>query len=747
MSDRSIRHGQTRGSRLTAFAALLALLSLFLLLPATAQTPQTSETPSPEVSGTPAGSPSDSPSPGAKAPTVKPGRTTDTEYVKIQIDPTGRARAAWLKDWIRLRGAGTRMVSDPGVFAGVRALHGSPGPGVGEGKLTWDVSVPPVGYRDLYYEGRLQQAGDLWTTPSGPKRLPIGVGIRYFSGEEGSEEEVSPAVLETTDKPLRFKMVITISNLTKRMEEVAYTDIQTKRTFVGTGPVYTPYVVRVVDLRFPDGRFDQIRSDGETARSGTETVVNWTRNLVPPDYPARQDAIVTGIIASGTKLPQIDIVAQPLFPPFDAKPLSSEGIQFQRGRRSFLFDVFNLLRDNMIALTGTFGLLDDVFGNLAIPILGPDKGNRETGTFEKPNQLWALWTLTKGIEQLDRALNVIQNGVEMGRDGIKGALATLVQLRLFLGFSSDPAATSPANLAHLDQNDLLFNSVWADIKQALLLCGEPAAGWAGDTRPYFPEAPAVSGGVACNAAAVPLNLAMLKLAIMEHDLHSMQKENHVIDTALLAGLAPLPPASGGPPCLPKSQVPLDTPKGQTCGSYNKYVFIKFPFGLEEVERGLYTIITRGFKPLQTAMGNKDEPNSLIYALHVLTDGAEAQVDSFHQLGSTWRYVADSIQNFGLFGMETSKSILQWDINAIDLDTAIKAAEVARARDMATFMGRPVDPDGSPALGQLVLAFSTRPLAEHPRGTDTRAGKVSVVLASGLALMTLLGWARFRWFLL
>lgn len=748
-----------RGSRVVAALTVMCLVGLVLLLPGAAQT----QTPSPEATATSTGgaespspeaspgspSPSATASPGAKPATaVRPGRTTDTEYLKVLIDATGRPKAAWVKDWIRLRGSGSRTVIDPGVFASVTPLHGSARPAVDEEGLTWDVSIPDVGYSDLYYEGRLQQAGDLWMTPEGPKPLPVSVRIRYFSGEEGSEEEVSPAVLESSDKPIRFKIVVTVQNMTKRQEEVAYTDIQTKRTVVGAGPVYTPYVARIVDLRFPDSSFDQISSDGEMTRLGQETIVNWTKNLVPPDYPARQDAIVTGVIASGTKLPEIKVVAQPLFPPFDARPLTSEGIQFERGRRSFFFDVFNLFRDNLVALTGLFGLLHDAFGNLSIPILGPQKGNREAGTFDRPNQLWALWTLTKGIEQLDRAMNVIQNAVLLSRDAVKGQLATLQQLRLFLGFSSDPAATSPTNIAQLrNENDVLFNSIWSDLKQALLLCGENPSSWAGNNVPYFPDAPIVTGGVACAGASVPLNLALLKLAILEHDLHAIQKENHVLDTANLAGLAPIPPASGDPVCRPENQIPKNTPAGQTCGSYNKFVFIKFPFGMEELERGLYTLKTRGFDPLQAAIGNKDTPNSLIWALHVLTQGAEAQVDAFHQLGSTWRYIADSVQNFGLFGVESARNILQWDINGIDLDTAIKAAEVARAKEMATFMGRPTDRDGKPALGQLVLTFSTEPVAERPRATDTGRGKVAVVFASGIVLLTLLGWARLRWFLI
>ncbi|TMK15866.1 MAG: hypothetical protein E6G68_10480 [Actinobacteria bacterium] len=404
-----------------------------------------------------------------------------------------------------------------------------------------------------------------------------------------------------------------------------------------------------------------------------------------------------------------------MFPPLDASALTSEGIQFQRGRRSFFYDVFGLFRENLIALTGLFGLLHDAFANLAIPILGPDKGNRESGSFDKPNQLWALWTLAKGLEQADRALNVIQNAVELSRDATKGELATLQQLRLFVGFSSDPAIASvlTQNLSDLSANALLFNSIWSDLKSVAEGCGA-VSGFPAAQTPYFPDAPAIVTPL-CPAAAVPLNLAYLKLGIVEHDLHAIQKENHVLDTANLAGLAPLPLAPGA------CGGDVNTPAGQTCGSYDKYNFIKFPFGMEELERGLYTLKTKGFDPLQAALGNKDTPNSFIWAMHILTQGAE-------------------------FGVETARNTLQWDINAIDISTAQKAAAVQRAKDMATFMGRPMDPDKKPAIGQLVLTFSTGSVTEHPRATDSPFGKFSVLLACAGILTVLFGFARFRWFI-
>ncbi|MFY9586067.1 MAG: hypothetical protein WAT66_01285 [Actinomycetota bacterium] len=742
-------------SRAIGVIAVLSLVSMLLMLPeAASQSPTSSPTDTESASPSESASPTDtaspsatgsaSPSPGASATpkpleAEKPGRSTDTEYLKIQIDQTGKPTAAWLKDWIRLRGRGDRTVSDPATFADVKYLSGTPGGREGKNALTWDLGIGKSGFKDIYYEGRLQQQGDYWVTPDGLKPLPLNVQIRYFTGEEGSEEEVSPEALEAQSSATRFKIVITLTNMTKRQQEIAYTDIQSKKTVTATAPVYTPYVARVVDLTFPDADFDQIRSDGDMTRTGRDTIVNWTRNLVPPDFAAEQNAIVTGVLAKGGKIPKISIVAQPVFPPLDAEALTSEGIQFERGRRNFFYDVFGLFRENLIALTGLFGLLHDSFANLSIPLLGPDKGNRESGSFDDPNQLWALWTLAKGLEQADRALNVLQNAVELSRDATKGQLATLQTLRLFVGFSSDPPTTGVGQLAELQSaNDLLFNSIWSDLKAVAQLCG--ATGWSIEQRPYFPDAPAVVTPL-CPTAAVPLNLAFLKLAIVEHDMHAIQKENHILDTANLAGLAPLPAAPGG------CGADVDTPAGQTCNSYNKYNFIKFPFGMEELERGLYLLKTKGFDPLQAALGNKDTPNSLIWALHVLTSGAEAQVDAFHQLGSTWRFLADSIQNFAIFGVETARSTLQWDINAIDIDTGVKAAAVDRAKEMATFMGRPMDPDKKPAVGQLVLTFSTESLAERPMATDTAMGKFSLLLASALILLVLFGFARFRWFVI
>jgi hypothetical protein len=657
--------------------------------------------------------------------------------------PDGKPKALWLKDWLRLRGSGTRRVSDPAIFASVHGLAGSPTPSMREGSAHLSAGIGASGVRDVYYEGRLIQAGDGVVTPDGIRQLPVDVQIHYYTGPAGSEEEVTPQAITSADRATRFKIAITVRNNTQRMEEIGYTDLQTKKQITAVAPVYTPFVARVVDLRFPDSDYDQITADGQVARTGDASVVNWTMNLVPPDYPATQTATITGVAAKGARLPRIDVVAQPVFPPLVANELTSSGVQFERGRRNFFYDVFGLFRENLISLTGLFGLLHDAFGNLAIPVLGPDKNNRESGTFDKPNQLWALWTLTKGMEQLDRAMNVLENGVELARDGTKGAIATLAAMRLFMGFSTDPAATAPANLADIHSaNDVILNSIWSDVKELLQLCGDTQFGNTINV-PYYPTLPAVTTP-SCPGTAVSFNLLLLKLGLIEHDLHSIQKENHNLDTALIAGLSNLPGASGSNPVC---SGPPDTPAGATCDSYNKFNFIKFPFGLEEIERGLYTIKTRGFDPLQAALGNKDTPNSLIWAMHVLTDGAEAQIDSFHQLGSTWRYIADSIQNFAIFGVETSRNLLQQDVNAIDVNTGVKAAEVRRAQEMATFMGRPTDPDGKPAQGQLVMSFSTAPVAERSHATDTAGGVALVTLSSALILMVLFGFARFRWFLI
>lgn len=717
--------------RAVGLIAVLAAIASSLPGPAVAQSPAPTATGDP--AGTPLPTPSGSPSP-SPPPLVetKPGRSTDTEYLKVRIDRNGNPEAAWLKNWIRIRGGGTRTLTDAGQFAGVTYLDGTPDARVTDDGLRWRVGVGSAGYKDLYYEGRLQQEGDYWRTADGLKPLPVDVTIRYFSGDEGSETEVEPEALEAGDAAQRFKIVITLTNRTKRFEEVAYNDIQTKKTLTATAPVWTPYVARIVDLSFPDDAYDRVQADGELARNGNATVVNWTRYLIPPDFDEQQNAIVTGVIARGAKLPAIKVVAQPVYPPFDATALTGEGTQFQRGRRNFFYDVFGLFRDNLIALTGLFGLLHDSFANMSLPLLGPEKGNREEGSFDKPNQLWALWTLAKGIEQLDRAFNVFDSTSQLLRDATKGSLATLAQLRAFVGYSTDPNLVTafPPSSA----NDALLGSIWSDLKTLANICGD--TDWSLDTRPYFPETPLMT----CPAEpqlAVSLNLVFLKLALVEHDLQSVQKENHELDTALLAGLANTPFAGCG-------AQPKDSNAGQTCDSYSKYLFIKFPFGLEEIERALYTLKTEGFDPLQAVIGNIDQPNSLIQALHVLTEGTEAQIDAFHQLASTWRYISDSIQNFAIFGVESARNILQWDINAIDIETAVKAREVERAKAMSTFMGSFDDPDGEPAIGQLVVTFSTQASADRPLATDTRAGKASVAFAGLLLLVALALFGRFRW---
>ncbi|HVL89428.1 MAG TPA: hypothetical protein VM841_04245 [Actinomycetota bacterium] len=724
--------------RAAGIAVVVAVVAALLPASVPAQTPSASPSPDSSPGATssagPAASPaaSESPSPTPEPVVeVQPGRSTDTEYLKVKIDRTGEPEAAWLKNWIRLRGSGTRTLTDAGRFAGVTYLDGTPGARETPAGLRWRVGLGAAGFKDLYYEGRVTKVGDYWMTASGLKPLPVEVRIRYYTGAEGSETEVAPEALGAGDGAQRFKIVVTLTNRTKRFEEVSYNDIQTGRTMTATAPVSTPYVARIVDLRFPDDAYDRIQTDGEITRQSAATVVNWTRYLIPPDFPEQQTAIVTGVISRGAPLPEIKVVAQPVYPAFDAEALNAEGTQFQRGRRNFFYDVFGLFRENLVALTGLFGLLHDSFANLSLPLLGPEKGNREAGSFDEPNQLWALWTLTKGIEQLDRAFNVFDSTSQLLRDAVKGSLATLAQLRAFVGYSTDKnivTAFPPANA-----NEALLGSIWSDLKTLASVCGE--ADWSLDTRPYFPETPLMT----CPAlpqVATSLNLIFLKLALVEHDLQSVQKENHELDTALLAGLANTPFAGCGGP--------KDSDAGQTCDSYSKYLFIKFPFGLEEIERALWLLKTEGFDAVQAAIGNKDQPNSLVQALHVLTEGTEAQIDAFHQLGATWRYVADSIQNFAIFGVESARNILQWDINAIDVDTAVKAASVRRAKQMSTFMGSFEDPDGEPALGQLVVTFSTAAGGERPVATDTRAGKTAVAFAGALLLATLALFGRFRW---
>ncbi|MHB8513041.1 MAG: hypothetical protein ACYDCC_12780 [Actinomycetota bacterium] len=720
---------------------LICAVSLLMSLPAAAA-PSPTSSPSSSPKASPKSSASPSPSASSSATpkplvAVKPGRSTDTEYIKVRIDRSGKPEAAWLKDWIRLRGSGNRALDVPGHFASVRYLAGTPGATPSQQGLHWNVGIGTQGFRDLYYEGRMQQAGDEFVTPQGPKPLPVSVSIKYYTGDEGSEQEVTPLDLEHTDQPTRFKIVITLTNTTKTFEEVPYTDIQTKQQVIATAPVFTPYVARIADLRFPDGSFDQIRTDGDLTRDGSATVLNWTKYLIPPDFAEQQNAIVTGIIARGVKLPQIHIVAQPVYPPFDSSALNGTDSQFQRGRRNFFYDVFGLFRDNLIALTGLFGLLHDSFANLSIPLLGPEKGNRENGSFAKPNQLWALWTLAKGMEQIRRVVQVFDSTSQLLRAAVKGSLATIVQLRAFIGYSTDKSIVTgfpPASIT-----DALLGSIWSDLKTLATLCGD--TGFSTQTTPYFPTNPLIT----CSAnpqMALQLNLVFLKLALVEHDLQSVQKENHTLNTALLAGLSNLPAASGSVRC--NANDPKDNAAGQTCGSYSKYIFIKFPFGLEEIERALYTLQTQGFEPLLQAIGSKDMPNTLINALNALTQGTEAQIDAFHQLGATWRYIADSIQNFAIFGVDSARSFLQWDVSAIDIKTAVRAAEVARATQMSTFMGVPKDPDGQPALGQVVISFSTDATAEIPHATDTGAGKAATSMAAAFILAVLAGFGRFKW---
>jgi hypothetical protein len=129
---------------------------------------------------------------------------------------------------------------------------------------------------------------------------------------------------------------------------------------------------------------------------------------------------------------------------------------------------------------------------------------------------------------------------------------------------------------------------------------------------------------------------------------------------------------------------------------------------------------------------------------------ESLSDSFHQLGSTWRYLADSVQNFGIFGVETAQNTLQLDINEIDLESAQRAATAARVNGETptTFMGSPAASKDVPVDTQFVLVFSTEDPGLTTAGPlSTTAGKVAVGLAFGLLILTLLAFARFRWHLL
>lgn len=732
-----------RRDKFTAIAgASLAVFLVAVLLPLAVgaqETPQPGPTEATPLEATPVPGPTGAtPTP---TPTVAPGALsiTDTEYLGVQIDETGAPGDAILKDWLRVRGPAGEEVSvvDPGVLDGVTSVSGSPSPDVGN-SFSWNVELPGDAFRDLYYEGDVVRDGDMYLTGDGPRPLPIEVKVLYFTGAPGLETQVTAEEFKATRGPA--KIVFQVTNKTRQMQEVTYNDVRTKEDVTAVAPVWTPYVVKIGPIRFPDSQFDRIRTDGVATREGPATDVTWTLNLAPPDYDATQTAIAEFLVAR-PRIPDLRIIAQPQYPPAQAEAVSSEGIQFQKGRRSFIFDVFELLRSNLVALTGLFGLLDDAFSNLALPLISPSKGNREAGSFDNPNQLWAIWTLAKGMEQLDRALNVLDYSLQLSRNAVKGQIATLSQMRLLLGKSTDDPSLSvsnvldavtsldPAEVQELEGviDEILAGSIWQNIKELELVlgcldCGE-------DPNPYLPEAP-ISLTADHPGAGLLLSVIRLKLSLFEQNLAALQKEDHSNQLATFTGIS-------------------DTAESTAANDFTKFTTITFPFGLEELDRGLYGIKVNGIDLLQAAIGNKDVPNSIIWAMHVLTDGMEGLSDSFHQLGSTWRYLADSVQNFGIFGVETAQNTLQLDINTIDLESAQRAAAASRVTQQATtFMGSPESTKKVPVDTQFVLAFSTdAPEMTSSSPTSSAGGKV-VTLVALLALVgALVLFARFRWFLI
>jgi hypothetical protein len=228
-----------------------------------------------------------------------------------------------------------------------------------------------------------------------------------------------------------------------------------------------------------------------------------------------------------------------------------------------------------------------------------------------------------------------------------------------------------------------------------------------------------------------LSIIRLKLALFEQNLTALQKEDHSNQLATFTGVT-------------------NTMESTLANDWRKFTTITFPFGMEELDDGLYHLKVDGIDLVQQALGNEDQPNSIIWAMHVLTDGMESLSDSFHQLGSTWRYLADSIQNFGIFGVETAQNTLQLDINQLDLKSAQRAAVAARVSGerSTTFMGSPEPTKDVPVDTQFVLAFST----EAPERTiasplSSTAGKVAVATAFLMLILTLLAFARFRWHLI
>ena len=236
--------------------------------------------------------------------------------------------------------------------------------------------------------------------------------------------------------------MFTVENTTEQMEELTFNDVQTKKDVTAVAPVWTPYVVKIGPILFPDTEFDQIQTDGVASRRGQRDRGHVDAEPgARPTTRAKQTAIAQFLVAKPDAAGRSGSPPSPSTRPAKAEALTSEGLQFQGGRRSFLYDVFDLLRSNLISLTGLFGLLDDAFSNLALPlIVARRRATANPATFDDPNQLWALWTLAKGMEQLNRAVDVLDYSLQLARNGLKGEIGTLSQMRHLLGKSTDPAA-------------------------------------------------------------------------------------------------------------------------------------------------------------------------------------------------------------------------------------------------------------------------------------------------------------------
>ncbi|MEO7804876.1 MAG: hypothetical protein ABIS18_11330 [Actinomycetota bacterium] len=722
---------------------VVTLIASALALAAMAQTQSPPSNSSP-VSPTLGSTPTSTTAPGPVGSTAVTATVTDTEYISVHIDANGTPLNIGVKEWYRVRKeqGGEVHVEDPGILDDVKSLAGAK-PNVREDVIALDVDVDAnesgcsgeCGFSDVYIAGkpRQKQLGT-WQTDSGPKVLPVTVKIRYYTGEPGSDEAATSVnARQFSQHHGPFKLVITVTNNTKQTEEVTYNDIQTKKQMTGIAEVSTPFNVKIRDIVLPDSGYDGITTNGSLGRNGKASVVSWNLDLAPPDFPNEQHAIIEGR-ANSPGIPQIDVVAHPVYPEPVAQALTSSEQQFQKGRRSFYYDVLTLLRENLLALGGLFSTLDDSFSNLALPLIGPEKNNRDSGTFTDANLLWGTWTISKGTEQLTRAVDDLAYSVQLARDAVKGQIATFQLLRAFLGKSTDkpvlasnpggvPCVPIPEPLGNCTLEEaesqvdaLLAESMWANLKDLEVTLGAPTnpdvAGGPNDPRPYLPEAPA---SLATNGALI-ITVLKIKMAILEHNFYCLQYEDHTNGCSTILGITNKPGATG----------------------WDKFSFVKFPFGQLEVEKGLRVIETEGLGQIRSALGNRTAPNSFVWGSRTVVEGVEGLVDSLHQLGATWRYAADSIQNFGVFGLDTSKSILQLDVNAIDIETAAKSAAVKRVTAANTFFGKPKG-----AQGQLILSFSTDPDAS-PRSSRNVALSGFGVFA---LLSTLLLFARFKWFLL